>query len=61
MLSERAGSPNNKKFVLCEDNDNLKDLNNYLPNLLLYLWENPKIVAILLSNSDINDISIRKI
>ena len=56
MLSERAGSPNNKKFVLCEDNDNLKDLNNYLPNLLLYLWENPKIVAILLSNSDINDI-----
>ena len=56
MLSERAGSPNNKKFVLCKDNDNLKDLNNYLPNLLTYLWENPKIVSILLSNSDINDI-----
>ena len=56
MLSERAGSPNSKKCVLIEDNDNLKDLNNYLPNLLTYLWENPKLVATLLSNSDIKDI-----
>ena len=56
MLSERMGSPNSKKCVLIEDNDNLKDLNNYLPNLLTYLWENPKLVAILLSNSNTQDI-----
>ena len=56
MLSERDGSPNNKKFVLSEDNNELKDLNNYLPNLLKYLWENPKIFAKLLSNSNIRDI-----
>ena len=56
MLSERENSPNNKKFILTKDNDALKDLNNYLPNLLTYLWEHPKIVALLLSNSNINDI-----
>ena len=56
MLSERENSPNNKKFVLTKDNEELKYLNNYLPNLLIYLWENPKIVALLLSNSNINDI-----
>ena len=56
MLSERMGSPNSKKCVLIEDNDNLKDLNNYLPNLLTYLWENPRLVAILLSNSNTQDI-----
>ena len=56
MLSERDGSPNNKKFVLSENNNELKDLNNYLPNLLTYLWENPKVVAMLLSNSNIRDI-----
>ena len=56
MLSELPGSSNNRKCVLVEDNDSLKDLNNYLPNLLKYLWENPKLVAKLLSKSDKNDI-----
>ena len=56
MLSERDGSPNNNKYILEENNNNLKFLNNYLPNLLTYLWENPKIVALLLSNSNKNDI-----
>ena len=56
MISERDGSPNNKRFILTKDNNGLKDLNNYLPNLLTYLWENPKLVAVLLSNSDIKDI-----
>ena len=46
-----------KKFEL-EENFNyyLKDLANYIPNLLNYLWENPKLVATLLSNSNIKDI-----
>lgn len=56
MLSERAKSPQSQKCELREDNDELKDLNNYLPNLLTYLWENPKLVATLLSNSNITDV-----
>lgn len=56
MLSERAKSPQSQTCVLREDNDELKDLNNYLPNLLTYLWENPKLVATLLSNSNITDV-----
>ena len=56
MLSERDDSSNNKQYILIKDNENLKDLNNYLPNLLTYLWEHPKIIAILLSNSNIKDI-----
>ena len=48
---------NNKKFELKENtSDNLKDLTNYIPNLLNRLWENPKLVAILLFNSNIADI-----
>ena len=39
-----------------EDNTCLKDLNNYIPNLLIYLWEDPKFMAKLLSNSDDKDI-----
>ena len=47
----------NKQFELLENpNDFLKDLFNYIPNLLNLLWENPKLVAFLLSNSNINDI-----
>ena len=56
MLSERDDSSNNKQYILIKDNENLKDLNNYLPNLLTYLWEHPKIIATLLSNSNIKDI-----
>ena len=48
---------NNKKFELEESsNDILKDLTNYIPNLLNHLWENPDLVALLLSNSNIKDV-----
>ena len=51
---------NNKKFELKENtSDNLKDLTNYIPNLLNRLWKNPKLVAILLFNSNITDIKER--
>ena len=55
MLLERPGAKNNKKYVLIEDNECLKDLNNYLPNFLIYLWENPQIMATILSNSNKKD------
>ena len=56
MLSERDNSQESKKCILIDNNEYLKDLNNYIPNLLTYLWENPKLVSILLSNSNIQDI-----
>ena len=56
MLSERDNSQDSKKCILIDNNDDLKALNNYIPNLLTYLWENPKLVSILLSNSNIKDI-----
>ena len=46
-----------KKFELIENNgEHLKDLNNYIPKLLTYLWEDPKLMSTFLMNSDINDI-----
>ena len=46
-----------KKFELIENNsEHLKDLNNYLPKLLTYLWEDPKLMSNLLMNSNIDDI-----
>ena len=56
MTSERDHPQKSKECILTKDNDYLKELNNYLPNLLTYLWENPKLVSIVLSNSDIKDI-----
>ena len=46
-----------KKFDLVENNSqHLKDLNNYIPKLLTYLWEDPKLMSVFLMNADINDI-----
>ena len=51
--SEQSG----KKFELIENNsEHLKDLNNYIPKLLTYLWEDPKLMSNLLMNSNIDDI-----
>ena len=45
------------KYQLIEDPINiLKDLNNYIPKLLIYLWEEPKVMAKLIQNSQISDI-----
>ena len=34
----------------------MRDLKTYLPNLLNYLWDQPKTVATLIENSNIQDI-----
>ena len=45
-----------RKFELMENNSEiLKDLNNYIPKLLTYLWEDPKLMSNLLMNSKIDD------
>ena len=47
----------NRKFELVKDKEEfLHDLYNYLPNLMNYLWDNPKIVSFVLQNSEIKDI-----
>ena len=49
--------PNFKEYILVKNNyDYLSELNTYIPNLLSYLWEDPKLVANLLMNADHNDI-----
>ena len=51
------GSDLGKKFELMENNgEHLRDLNNYIPKLLTYLWEDPKLMSVFLMNADINDI-----
>ena len=46
-----------KKFELVENNsEQLKDLNNYIPKLLTYLWEDPKLMSNFIMNSNIDDI-----
>ena len=45
-----------KKFILKQDLSDLKILINYIPNLLECLWENPKLVADLIINSDLKDV-----
>ena len=46
-----------KEYILEENNyEYLSDLNNFVSNILKYLWEEPKILAKLLMKADINDV-----
>ena len=46
-----------RKYELVKEKEEfLHDLYNYLPNLVNYLWDNPKFVSYVLQNSDIGDI-----
>ena len=45
-----------KNSILCEDKSFLGNLNNYIPNFFNFLWENPKFVAEILLNSEIQDV-----
>ena len=48
-----------RKYILVDEKiqkDNLKNLNNYIPKYLLYLWDEPKLIVKLLQNSNIKDI-----
>ena len=46
-----------KKFELMQNNsEHLKDLNNYIPKLLTYLWEDPKLMSTFLLNSKKEDV-----
>ena len=48
-----------RKYILVDENtqkNKLKNLNNYIPKFLLYLWDEPKLVVKLLQNSNLKDI-----
>ena len=48
-----------RKYFLVDEQsqkDNLKDLNNYIPKFLLYLWDEPELIVKLLQKSKISDI-----
>ena len=50
-------SNNDIEISLVEEPESyLLDLNTYIPKFLTYLWELPKVVSLLLLNSDINDV-----
>ena len=56
MIAERRGK-DDRRFDLVEDQGELlRDLNTYLPKLMNYLWEQPKIVAAVIKNSDITNL-----
>ena len=58
MISDRVKHDNTQlELIDIKDNSNiLGDLKLYLPHLMNALWENPKIMALILQNADINDV-----
>ena len=45
------------KYELVKNQEEyLRDLNTYIPKLLNYLWQQPKLIASILENSDISDV-----
>ena len=62
MIYERLYNQNTKSKIIKNDKEgkeellNLKGLNIYINNLIYHLWEQPKLVYLILSNSNIRDI-----
>jgi hypothetical protein len=59
FLSEKEKNDNRKYKLVYdyeEQHNYLKETYTYLPNLMNFLWKDPKIVAKLLANSDIDDV-----
>ena len=60
-LNKLNKTDNNEKYfkkfeLITQINEYLKDLSNYIPKLLNYLWEDPKMMAKVLLNCDTKDI-----
>ena len=56
MIAERTGKDDRKFELVVEQGDFLRDLNTYLPKLMNYLWEQPKIVVGVIKNADKNNL-----
>ena len=58
MVSDRV-KHDNTQLELIDSNDESNifgELKLYFPYIMFYLWENPKIMALILQNADINDV-----
>ena len=55
FLRKKNGD-NFESSIAKEPNDILLDLSTYIPNYLISLWEDPKMVVKLLLNTDIKDV-----
>ena len=56
MIAERTGKDYRKFELVEEQGELLRDLNTYLPKLMYYLWEQPKIVVGVIKNADKNNL-----
>ena len=56
LQNKISGQESRKKSIMYEDKSILGNLNNYVPNFFKYLWENPKLVANILMNAEIQDV-----
>ena len=58
MISDRIKHDNKiLELIDIDDKSNLlSDLKFYLPHFMFFLWENPKIMTLILKNADINDV-----
>ena len=55
-ISQKEGK-DDRKFELVEgEGELLRDLNTYIPKLLNYLWEKPKLVAQIIQKADLKDV-----
>ena len=56
MIAERM-KKDDRIFELVEDQSELlRDLNTYLPKLMNYMWEQPKVVAAVIKNTEIKEL-----
>ena len=56
IISERTIKEDREFELIDEHSDMLRDLNTYFPKLVNYLWEEPKIVALVLKHSDTKEL-----
>ena len=56
IIAERTGKDDRKFELVEEQGELLRDLNTYLPKLMNYLWEQPKIVVGIIKNADENNL-----
>ena len=55
-ISEKTGKDHRKFELVEEEAEILRDLKTYIPKLMNYLWEQPKIVAQIIQKTEIKDV-----
>ena len=55
-INQRLGKENRILELCDKEGEILHDLNTYIPNLLNYLWEQPKIVVSVIEHAKIDDL-----